>query len=199
MMVAHPTTYKDVQFRSRLEARWAAFFDLAGWRWEYEPTDHNGWTPDFALIGKRDIVKAEVKPIEWCGDDTAIAHEVLERDDLKKVRAYVSSLSGTADDPPLFPDILILGCYPHFADIGMSGVCLGAFLSEKWGASTVDIAFLAGGYEPQQIDFHAFYGSYGYRMGGQQHGDGHIRSLDPDLVHHLWARAGNLTRWKPAK
>lgn len=46
---AHPTFYKRVRFRSRLEARWAAFFDLIGWRWEYEPLDLNGWTPDFRV------------------------------------------------------------------------------------------------------------------------------------------------------
>lgn len=44
---AHPTMYKGVQFRSRLEATWAAFFDLAGWKWEYEPVDLEGWSPDF--------------------------------------------------------------------------------------------------------------------------------------------------------
>lgn len=46
---AHPTRYKGVLFRSRLEARWAAFFDLAGWKWEYEPLDLHGWTPDFLV------------------------------------------------------------------------------------------------------------------------------------------------------
>ncbi len=46
---AHPTVYRDVHFRSRLEARWAAFFDLAGWKWEYEPLDLNRWTPDFRV------------------------------------------------------------------------------------------------------------------------------------------------------
>jgi len=46
---AHPTEYADVVFRSRLEARWAAFFDLAGWEWEYEPIDFPGWTPDFRV------------------------------------------------------------------------------------------------------------------------------------------------------
>lgn len=34
-----PTTYGGVRFRSRLEARWAAFYDLLGWRWDYEPLD----------------------------------------------------------------------------------------------------------------------------------------------------------------
>ena len=46
---AHPTEYKGVLFRSRLEARWAAFFDLAGWKWQYEPFDLQGWTPDFRV------------------------------------------------------------------------------------------------------------------------------------------------------
>jgi len=46
---AHPTTYNGTQFRSRLEARWAAYFDLAGWDWEYEPVDLNGWSPDFRV------------------------------------------------------------------------------------------------------------------------------------------------------
>jgi hypothetical protein len=52
---AHPTLYKGIQFRSRLEATWAAFFDLAGWKWEYEPEDLElevdgkmvNWDPDF--------------------------------------------------------------------------------------------------------------------------------------------------------
>src|SRR6478752_8276107 len=31
------TTYRGYRFRSRLEARWAVFFDALGLRWEYEP------------------------------------------------------------------------------------------------------------------------------------------------------------------
>jgi hypothetical protein len=46
---AHPTKYKEVLFRSRLEARWACFFDLASWKWEYEPIDLPGWSPDFRV------------------------------------------------------------------------------------------------------------------------------------------------------
>jgi len=46
---AHPTKYKSTIFRSRLEARWAAFFDLVGWKWQYEPIDLPGWTPDFRV------------------------------------------------------------------------------------------------------------------------------------------------------
>ena len=61
---AIPTTYAGVNFRSRLEARWAAFFDLVGWEWDYEPFDLNGWTPDFLLKTSIGHVLAEVKPID---------------------------------------------------------------------------------------------------------------------------------------
>lgn len=47
---AHPTKYNGVQYRSRLEARWAAFFDLIGWQHEYEPIDLPGWSPDFRVV-----------------------------------------------------------------------------------------------------------------------------------------------------
>lgn len=60
---AIPTKYNGTQFRSRLEARWSAFFDLCGWRWEYEPFDLNGWIPDFVLLGKERRLLVEVKPI----------------------------------------------------------------------------------------------------------------------------------------
>lgn len=66
---AIPTTYAGVNFRSRLEARWAAFFDLCGWDWDYEPFDLEGWAPDFQI--KRGAISAivEVKPIDLSAVD----------------------------------------------------------------------------------------------------------------------------------
>lgn len=61
MSNAIPTRYAGVQFRSRLEAKWAAFFDLHGWPWEYEPFDLNGYIPDFLLQFKKPMI-VEVKP-----------------------------------------------------------------------------------------------------------------------------------------
>lgn len=46
-MQAIPTVYRGIQMRSRLEAKWAAFFDALKWSWEYEPLDLPGWIPDF--------------------------------------------------------------------------------------------------------------------------------------------------------
>jgi hypothetical protein len=57
-----PTLYRGVQYRSRLEARWAAFFDLVGWPFQYEPFDLRGWIPDFVLTGGGEIL-VEVKPV----------------------------------------------------------------------------------------------------------------------------------------
>lgn len=61
-----PTEHFGIFFRSRLEARWAIFFDLIGLKYEYEPDcfDLNGnwYTPDFLLL---DHVFAEVKPTYW--------------------------------------------------------------------------------------------------------------------------------------
>lgn len=63
-MAGIPTVYGGVRFRSRLEARWAAFFDLLEWRWEYEPLDLEGYIPDFMLTGVwEDPFLVEVKPI----------------------------------------------------------------------------------------------------------------------------------------
>ena len=49
-----PTVYKGYRFRSRLEARWAVFFDACGAKWEYEPEGFdlgNGiyYLPDFVV------------------------------------------------------------------------------------------------------------------------------------------------------
>lgn len=69
---AKPTMYRGVLFRSRLEAKWAAFFDNVGWHWGYEPCEFNGWFPDFAIYGSEGhIIYVEVKPIcEFCKETT---------------------------------------------------------------------------------------------------------------------------------
>jgi len=70
---AIPTTYRGRRYRSRLEARWAAFFDEMGWEYEYEPCDLGRWSPDFSLLGARPSypVMVEVKPIDDWHRETA--------------------------------------------------------------------------------------------------------------------------------
>jgi hypothetical protein len=64
------TDYAGHKFRSRLEARWAMFFDAIGVKWEYEPegyklSDGECYLPDFWLPGfndKENGTYVEVKP-----------------------------------------------------------------------------------------------------------------------------------------
>lgn len=60
------TVYAEVRFRSRLEARWAAFFDLCEIDWDYKPFDLRGWTPDFLLTNLAGVNSAlvDVCPID---------------------------------------------------------------------------------------------------------------------------------------
>lgn len=46
---AVPTLYNGVNYRSKLEAQWAAFFDEMGWEHTYEPFEINGLIPDFII------------------------------------------------------------------------------------------------------------------------------------------------------
>ena len=82
MIKSIPTVYRDVRFRSRLEARWATFFDLLGWEWEYEPFDMDGWIPDFLLTRPNMLV--EVKPTTSLQDHDAVkierAHRLTDTD-----------------------------------------------------------------------------------------------------------------------
>lgn len=60
------TTYKGYNFRSRLEARWAVFFDSLGIEWEYEFEGYNldgiKYLPDFYLPTFCGGMYVEVKP-----------------------------------------------------------------------------------------------------------------------------------------
>lgn len=61
------TRYKGYRFRSRLEARWAVFFEKLGVRWEYEPEGfHVGdemYLPDFRVTTGELVYWYEVKPL----------------------------------------------------------------------------------------------------------------------------------------
>lgn len=46
---AKPIEFRGRLYRSRLEARWAVFFEKIGWKYEYEPSEINGSNPDFII------------------------------------------------------------------------------------------------------------------------------------------------------
>lgn len=64
---AIPTRYAGYHFRSRLEARWAVFFDYLRIDWEYEPEGFvvvgGAYLPDFRISDRRfGQIFVEVKP-----------------------------------------------------------------------------------------------------------------------------------------
>lgn len=46
---AKTTVFDGQNYRSRLEAKWAAMFQFFGWEAEYEPSEINGYNPDFII------------------------------------------------------------------------------------------------------------------------------------------------------
>ncbi|NJO82415.1 MAG: hypothetical protein HC828_06055 [Blastochloris sp.] len=57
-LYAIPTTYQGYRFRSRIEARWAVFFDALGIRWVYEP---EGWNLPPYAFDKVEWIRAQSK------------------------------------------------------------------------------------------------------------------------------------------
>lgn len=206
---AIPTVYKGVHMRSRLEARWAAFFDLCGWQWEYEPFDLNGWIPDFMLRGAKTNTLVEVKPLDW--NVPTIRTEYTNRDgstrwhERRDLDGYIKS----------FPDLTkIFGKSEH--EVVVCGACLpdnnlasvshgsafGVFAVEDW--NEVSVALLDYEVKTGKSDFLSCSGSYCHRISGERDGDHHIFSNWIDGVRHdtghvaleRWKQAGNAVQWK---
>ena len=80
-MKAIETKYKGYRFRSRLEARWAVFFDALGLQWEYEPEGFDlgdaGWyLPDFRVTSPQGYITwYEVKANSESDDGKILAME----------------------------------------------------------------------------------------------------------------------------
>jgi hypothetical protein len=98
------TQYKGYRFRSRLEARWAVFFDEAGIKWEYEPEG-------FELpSGKRYLPDFRVHNVYDTRSDIAYDSMWIEvkghmtQDDMNRIKEFVNFDDNkffTAENPTL--------------------------------------------------------------------------------------------------
>jgi hypothetical protein len=177
---AIPTTYNGVNFRSRLEARWAAFFDLCGWKWQYEPCEFKGWIPDFAIRGYKKLY-VEVKPYSTEKDWKEV---VLDLEDLD-----------------LENEVLLLGTDPFSVTSSTSwsqgSPYLLGFLYipkklEGWGTN-LDGAVLNNfsGY-----GITADMGWYMDRITGKYDGNNCVLPAAEKEIEMMWKETGNLTQWK---
>jgi hypothetical protein len=92
------TRYKGYRFRSRLEARWAVFFDALSVTWEYEKEGYDlgdsGWyLPDFWLPGLNMWVEVKPNAEAWTREATDKAAELCRRTEL-----HVLAVAGRPDE-----------------------------------------------------------------------------------------------------
>ncbi len=169
-----PTIYKNVRFRSRLEARWAAFFDLVGWKWEYEPLDFDGWIPDFALYGMNNkVILVEVKPI--LSFNEGLAERTKEEID----RNY-PHLDEDETFTPTRP-VLLLG-----TGLKYDGYVIGDVRHDYW-----EEAYIGEKYDTGEMDVYFNHDHRGLLSGEHPFNPAEYQSND------LWKQACNLTQWKP--
>lgn len=128
------TVYNGYRFRSRLEARWAVFFDKMGIQYEYEPEgyvldDGTKYLPDFYLCEIDAFV--EIKPVGAIS--VKVDDEGVVFDDGRECGAKYAAAASTLADHHTF--ILLVG-EPYDAlarnhggkgeaDVFFTGVCLG--------------------------------------------------------------------------
>jgi hypothetical protein len=176
---AIPTMYNGVQFRSRLEATWAAFFDLCGWDWDYEPIDLNGWIPDFVLKGVSYNIYVEVKPFT----------------NLDQFDDVIIKICKTGIDE----NILLLGLSPNEYELGF---CNDDWLGDKM--QNYEIAMFSdhelygnNKYSTQfkyRYDYYNRINSYDQRLNDMYDGDHYNDNSNP---MPLWKQAKNKVQWKP--
>lgn len=131
-MKAIETVYNGYRFRSRLEARWAVFFDALEIEYQYEPegfeTDGGFYLPDFYL------------PVEKCYVEVKGTDEALFEDG-KKI-AFAIDYNAT----PCSEGLLILGDIPNPTWITWGNVPLFSYLHNYKGIVLEYATFVPFGY-----------------------------------------------------
>ena len=99
--------YNGYEMRSLAEARWAAFFDICGIRWQVEPISTGEYIPDFLLLGDAPTI-VEVK-----GGATTLEQLVTQTEYVpERLRGHWNG------------DVLCLGAHPVLA-ASRKGVVMG--------------------------------------------------------------------------
>lgn len=171
-----PTLYRGIRFRSRLEARWAAFFDQVGWPWTYEPLDLAGYIPDF-LLRFAEALLVEVKP-------AASSKEL--GDAVPKIEA--SGWKGPA---------AVVGVSP-VRPLGFQYPSMGIVNRAAGGAW--DYALLCRCVRCGGVSMHASGVGRCLRCGvADCGGDGWPPEVGENEIGVWWAAASNAVQWMPAK
>lgn len=176
-----PTLYRGRMYRSRLEARWAAFFDRLGWTHEYEPFDLGSWSPDFAITEPFDAL-VEVKPATEY--DEATAQKMVD--------------AAGADASLL---LLTRVCPLPGTKAGHRIGWIGWFEDEVWKFRDARLVWRPHGHQPgMYADLCWVEGGNAYNGTGAdawQVGDGW--RFYREHVETIWADATNAVQWEPER
>lgn len=199
-----PTTHADTNFRSRLEARWAAFFDLVGWSWVYEPFDADGYIPDFLITGPAPFL-VEVGP--------CMTIDQYREKRTKPMAAYPQSQEwvGVSDGQILLDTrewwTVVVGASPLLQTSRWRCIAIGLWATINVGMpdfDDVEPAFwhrcpACGGFsiDPPSL------GRFGSSIGCSAPCD-HPEAwsgplIAPGELDAIWRRAGNDVQWKPER
>jgi len=181
--VGIPTVYKGRTYRSRLEARWAAMFDLLRWRAEYEEIDLAGYIPDFIVHFKRGKLLVEVKPAlefadlhehakricqsGWRGDFMVVGAQLFDAEGDRNRRSFGLLAMWDRD----FED----GWQP--ADHACAIHCRMCRKTTIKHASGAWFCVACGACDPRV----------------------HFEDEDAGKLDAMWAKAGDITQWQPRK
>lgn len=193
MKTGIPTEYKGYLLRSRLEAKWAHFFDLLGWRWVYEPTDFDGWIPDFALLGAKQTTYVEVKPVARCDEPEF-------RDAQLKIE-----MSGCPDE------VLLVGLQPFYGpemdalSIGWLRQSVPVHVEDEDGNVEVSMhvwdwgeAAFGQWRNSSTVGFCHAVQTFNDRISGEYDGGSYGEaSFSERGILELWAKATNAAQWNP--
>jgi len=103
--------YKNNIFRSKLEYRWARFFEKMDWSWEYEPMQYfqylkSLWIPDFALqLSDTRLILIEIKPL-------ASLSNWLDKEYLHKRKNIQNAFLHLQQETNIECSVMILGSEP---------------------------------------------------------------------------------------
>lgn len=179
MSKAIPTTYANVRFRSRLEAKWAAFFDHMLWPWEYEPIDLDGYIPDFVLPFEPGPLLVEVKPAFKMQDMTMAESKI--------------DVSGWEHEA------IVVGARLFSGEEMGEGVCLGS-MRERWseielsGWTWCDGFFFTCLECGKRSLAHSLM-TWNSRTCGHYDGNSHI-DMDPAPAVAAWKAAAAAVQWR---
>ena len=177
---SYPTSYNGSRFRSRLEARWAAFFDLIGWRWTYEPFDTSGYIPDFLIHGPASLL-VEVGPCEFLSEFSEKAEKPLG---LGRERT-----------------VLVLGIDPLILQQGRPDPTpMAGYLTNDGddGWEQTAPACWAQCRECGRLGVFHEIGSFRLRPCGHHDGNNHLLPVEGGQIDFLWRDAGNRVQWRAA-